>query len=694
MNPRSILPLLLAAGFSFATSAVAERNYLSWGFRHDINALTTTQRGVAVAMDRRGYVAATGYNDIANDTWYTARYDSLTGVPLWQKTYSNGVGDDRPIAIVTDSQGNVIVGGFSTSQNQRDFYTIKYAALTGNVLWQKRFNNSAQNGNDEITAMTVDSFDNVIVTGKSFDSGKQEDFYTIKYNGANGNELWAKRYGSSFPDKPNAIAVATNGDVVVVGSSRAGSNLCYLTVRYSAASGDLQWTQTFDSNQNDDDEATGVAVAADGSVLVTGMVRMIGATYAYHTIKYPAAGGSPVWSRTYQAPGGNNKTPPFIGVNSAGDALISGTANLDNFKTVYYAAKYQASNGTLLWENTTNAPQGSPANTLVNDQVSDMVVDNEGNVIVTGKSYLPATDNDLLTVKFRAKDGRLLWQQRLNGDADKGIDTAARVAVDAAGDVAVTGTTDKGNQNNYYQMITVRYKRFLLSVGDPVSGPGLSPAATISALTAPATFEDGSIVTRITVKDGAKRYGAILPTSIGGNTVSVLQGQPAPGVTNGKFAVFNNPVCSPNGSYAFVASMTGVPSAEKTGVWTTTFNGHVHLALQVNKQVPGLDSGILLKSVVNISQGNGYVAALVNLKGTGVTAANNSALFGLDADGYIRQLLRRGDKLGASTLKTFSLLAPVPFAQSTSRSFNSNGSVTALLTFTNHPTAIVRIGMP
>ena len=260
--------LILAGTLALSAAAQAERNYLSWGFRHDINALSSTQRGVAVAMDRRGYVAATGYNDVANDTWYTARYDALSGVPLWQKTYSNGVGDDRPVAIVTDSQGNVIVGGFSTSQTQRDFYTIKYAALTGNVVWQRRYNNSNNHGQDEITAMAVDSDDNVIVTGRSFDTGKQEDFYTIKYAAANGNELWAKRYSTSFADKPNAIAVAPNGDVVVAGSSRVGGNLCYLTVRYAAGNGDQLWAQTFDSNQNDDDEATGVAVAADGSVLV------------------------------------------------------------------------------------------------------------------------------------------------------------------------------------------------------------------------------------------------------------------------------------------------------------------------------------------------------------------------------------------------------------------------------------------
>jgi hypothetical protein len=691
----SFLPtLLLSSTLLLPSLAKAERNFLSWGFRHDVNAPGSTQRGVAVAMDRRGYVAVTGYNDLANDTWYTARHDPLTGIPLWQKTFTAGVGDDRPAAVATDSQGHVVVGGFSTSANQRDFYVIKYAALNGTVLWAKRYNNSNQNGNDEITALAVDGADNVIVTGKSIDSGKQEDFYTIKYSAAEGNVLWAKRYSTSFIDVPNAIALAPNGDVVVAGRSRVGSNNCYLTVRYSSATGDQQWAQTFDSNQNDDDEATSVAVTGGGSVLVTGLVRMVGGSYAYHTMMYHPAGGNPLWSRTYTAPGGNNKTNPHIAVDSFGNALITGTANLDNFRTVYYAAKYHVSNGNVLWANHTDAPVGSPANTLVDDKVSAMVVDAQGNVIVTGTSRIPASDNDFLTVKFRATDGRLLWQQRLNGDADKGSDTAAAVAVDAGGDVAVTGTTRRGSQNNTFQMTTVRYQRFLLAVGDPVSGPGLSPAASISALSDPATLEDGSIVTRIKVKDGSRVLNAILPTANAGNTVSALQGQLAPYAGTTTFATFSQPVNAPNGSYAFVASLKGAPTGQTTGVWTTCFNGNLQLALQTGKQVPGMPEGVLLRSVINLSQGNSYLAALVTLRGTGVTTANRTALITLTSPTTGYTLLRTGSAVNVegqnSLLRSIHIFTPPASAKGHGRYLGSTQLV-ARITLADQRTALVSL---
>ena len=132
--------IITACALALASTASAERNYIAWGQRQNPNSTTTTERGVAVTTDKRGNVFVTGYNDASggNDVWYTAKYDGLTGAKMWEKTYSGGGGDDQPKAIATDSQGNVIVGGFTTGVNGRDFYTIKYAAADGVVVWARR----------------------------------------------------------------------------------------------------------------------------------------------------------------------------------------------------------------------------------------------------------------------------------------------------------------------------------------------------------------------------------------------------------------------------------------------------------------------------------------------------------------------------------------------------------------------------
>ena len=665
--------IIIACALALASTASAERNYIAWGQRQNPNSTTTTERGVAVTTDKRGNVFVTGYNDVSggNDTWYTAKYDGLTGAKVWEKTYSNFTGDDQPKAIATDSDGNVIVGGFSASSNQRDFYTIKYAAADGAVQWAQRYNNSNQNGGDEITALAVDANDNVVVTGKSVDSGKQDDFYTIKYNSA-GSQVWAKRYSTSFIDVPNALAIAPDGDAVVVGRSRVGSDICFYTVRYKASDGTVLWDETYDNAvQSDDDVATSVAVtpgdAQDptGAVLVTGSSRdTSSASYSYHTIKYPAAGGSPRWSRRYTGPGGNSLDTPFIGTDLQGNALISGTATLDNFRVVYYAAKYAAATGAIVWQNSTDVPAGSPANTSVTDNANAMVVDGAGNVVVTGTSYFAATNtgDDYLTVKFDGATGNILWRQRLNGDADSGNDDARALAVDFGGDVIVTGTAKKASPSANFEIVTVKYSHFLLADGDPVNGTGLTAAAVVSGMNVPATADDGGIVAHITVKDGKKTLSAILPQDgSGGNTVAALQGQPAPGIANAEFKSFGEPVSAPNGTYAFSAKISGVSGSEAEGVWTNTLNGTLGNVLQKGKQVPGLNAGELLNSVLSISLQSGQLVALITVKGTGVTGANNTVLYSRTMAGGTA-LLRTGQAFTAdgtaSTIKKLSVFTP------------------------------------
>ncbi len=694
--------IITACALALASTASAERNYIAWGQRHNAASTTTTERAVAVATDKRGNVFVTGYNDVSggNDTWYTAKYDGLTGAKMWEKTFSNNINDDQPRAIATDSEGSVIVGGFMGTTNQRDFQTIKYDK-DGIALWSRSYNNSNQNGGDEITAIAVDASDNVIVTGKSIDSGRQEDFYTIKYNSA-GTVQWGggKRYSTSFIDVPNAMAVAPDGDVVVVGKSRVGSDSCYYTVRYRASDGVPLWDETYDNLvQSDDDEATSVAIAPNdaqdptGAVLVTGSSRdTSSASYSYHTIKYPGAGGVPRWSRRFTGPVGNSLDTPFIGTDLQGNALISGTTKLDGFRTVYYAAKYAAVNGAFLWQNATDVPAGSPANTIITDNANAMVVDGAGNVVVTGTSLFAATgtDHDYLTVKFDGATGSILWRQRLNGDAAAGSDDARAVAVDGGGDVIVVGTARKAAPSANFEIITVKYGHFLLADGDPVSGPGLTTAAVASAIGTPATADDGGIVVRLTAKDGKKKFAAILPQDgSGGNLITAMQGQPAPGVTGALFKSFGDPVSAPNGTYAFTAKLSGVAGGEAAGVWTNTINGNLGLALQTGKQVPGLTAGTLLKSVVNISLQNGHLVALINVVG----AEKNTVLYGLTSVGGT-SLLKLGQSFTAdgtaSTIKKMSIFAPTKTSPGQGRYHGSSRTV-ANVTLADKRTAVVSI---
>lgn len=142
-----------------------------------------------------------------------------------------------------DGSGNVVVVGYSNG----DYYTAKYAAANGALLWEKRYNGPA-NQIDEATAVAVDSSGNVVVTGYSGDSNGNDDYYTAKYAAMDGALLWEKRYngaangndwvGGAWFEGPSSrcLALSANGMVAVAGSSDgnfgSGYTPDYATVVY------------------------------------------------------------------------------------------------------------------------------------------------------------------------------------------------------------------------------------------------------------------------------------------------------------------------------------------------------------------------------------------------------------------------------------------------------------------------------
>jgi len=111
---------------------------------------------------------------------------------------------DAGVAVAVDSSGNVV----ATGSSQNDFYTAKYAAADGALLWEHRYSGPA-NFYEGAIAVVVDSSGDAVVTGHSSETTSSTDFYTAKYAAANGTLLWEKRYNGpgSWNDFASAVAV-------------------------------------------------------------------------------------------------------------------------------------------------------------------------------------------------------------------------------------------------------------------------------------------------------------------------------------------------------------------------------------------------------------------------------------------------------------------------------------------------------
>ena len=260
----------------------------------------------AVAVDGSNNVIVTGFSGSIYD-YATVKYSSA-GVPLWTNVY-NGPGNywDEACAVAVDGSNNVIVTGYSASTNlsahNYDYATIKYSSA-GEPLWTNRYNGPGDR-DDYACAVTVDSSNNVIVTGYSADSQSFPHYATIKYSPA-GESLWTNRYNGpgNGDDWANAVAVDASNNVIVTGYS-TGSAGGYATIKYSAAGVPL-WTNLYNGPGGYGyNEGSALAVDRSGNVIVTGYSLGSGGVHDYATVKYtcvpsPVVSGLQLTNGTFQ----------------------------------------------------------------------------------------------------------------------------------------------------------------------------------------------------------------------------------------------------------------------------------------------------------------------------------------------------------------------------------------------------------
>jgi len=490
---RSGLVLLAALAFCppRAQAVVTE----AWVHRYNNVQSNSTDLAYKIARDGAGDVFVIGETGDGFDSqgMLIIKYSGVNGAVLWQKRHpvSSGIAADAISAMTTDGSGNLVVAGNSLG----DYYTAKYAAADGTLLWGKRYNGPA-NGNDGATSVAVDSGGNVIVTGFSKigidddDLIYARDYYTAKYAAANGALLWEKRYDGPVggDDFAEAVAMDSSGNVVVTGFSDgvASGYDCY-TAKYAAANGSLLWEKRYNGPANRWDFGYAVAMDASGNAVVTGTSASGSgefgeSVYDYYTAKYAAADGALLWEKRYDGTASVNDIATAVVVDSNGNVVVTGFSDGIGSGKDFYTAKYAVANGALLWEKRYNGP-GSGTNNL-DDRPNSLVVDADGNVMVTGFSpvgnnldnyavkYGAATGAvlwerrtinsirgavmdgsgnvivtgigyaafDFVTAKYGAADGAVLWEKNYNGPSNR-PDAARALAVDASGNVAVTGSS-------------------------------------------------------------------------------------------------------------------------------------------------------------------------------------------------------------------------------------------------------------
>lgn len=281
---------------------------------------------IGLVVDKENNIYVTGYSSQEGDESVdivTIKYDGGSGNPIWNMKYNNPNNNvDYPSGISIDDNNNIYICGYNKSPNTGfDYIVIKYT-VNGAQLWSKTYNHKSSS-NDKAVDIAVEPVSgSVFVTGTSI-YNENTDYLTLKFN-STGELQWEARYNGTGNriDEPSDISIDTYGNVYVTGKSDGnGTGSDYATIKYNSDGVEL-WAARFNDQGNSNDEATFVTADDNGSVYVTGS-SWNGSNNDYCTIKYNPLGFE-LWVAKYNGPGNQVDKAVCLGTDSKGGVCVLG----------------------------------------------------------------------------------------------------------------------------------------------------------------------------------------------------------------------------------------------------------------------------------------------------------------------------------------------------------------------------------
>ncbi|KAF0154461.1 MAG: hypothetical protein FD159_2562 [Syntrophaceae bacterium] len=197
--------------------------------------------GYGIAVDINWNVYVTGYTNGSlsgnpvphEDEIFLVKYNSSV-IKQWTRQMGTAAttfnGYSHSLGVAVDTSGNVYVTGFTmgnmdgnTNAGASDMFLVKYNT-SGTKQWTRQLGTTY---GEQGRGIAVDTSGNVYVTGLTgggLDGNTNagaSDMFLVKYN-TSGTKQWTRQFGTTYGEAGRGVAVDTNGNVYVTGSTNGG----------------------------------------------------------------------------------------------------------------------------------------------------------------------------------------------------------------------------------------------------------------------------------------------------------------------------------------------------------------------------------------------------------------------------------------------------------------------------------------
>jgi len=341
-------------------------------------------------IDNSGDIIITGYCSYYGNSIdaFVAKY-SDSGEMLWLGIYDTNQADEFGRSVAVSNDGCIYIGGSISDNAKPDYLLIKFSSY-GSIDWVRRYNGPG-NHEDFIEKVKIDNSGFIYVTGYS-----SYDYYTIKYD-ETGRELWNHRYNglANSNDIVYDMEIDDSDNLYITGASYSGPNnfLDYATIKYNSA-GAIQWISRYDGPGHGKDYPYDMVVDnKTGDVFVTGKSTGPSPSFDYDfcTIKYNSS-GMQQWVNRYSEVYWFDDVADAIQLDLYGNVYVTGVVHTNYWSGDYCTIKY-SSNGEQKW-----IAKFDNRNSY--DSATGLVIDKNGNIIVTGSTANGSAFSVFGTVKY------------------------------------------------------------------------------------------------------------------------------------------------------------------------------------------------------------------------------------------------------------------------------------------------------
>lgn len=420
------------------------------------------------------------------------KYSTGGGI-IWQKTFNNtNNGNDYGIAVTTDASGNIFIAGASYRgpTNDYDYVILKYDS-GGTKIWNTFYNGSGSSY-DIPTAILLDGLGNSFVTGTSVQTGNLNDYLTAKLN-SNGTILWTNNYDySHLSDIPGALQIINNRLVVSGGSSSSLTNWDFATVKYNMSTGAQIAVNRNSSSGVGFDIVTAITKDAYSNFYVTGRAYQTNTGYDMKTVKLDTS-LTVLWTKYNDLQQGEDGATD-IEIDENNNIYVTGYGTYSNGHQDMITVKYNSS-GTEQWKR-----NYSPLHPYTKAQAKKISISLYSAIYITGFEN-DGIQNDVVTLSYDL-DGNIRWLRKWSGVVN-GNDIPSFVKFDAINKkIFVTTRSWSGSQ---YQYVNFAYTEYTDITNPVVSDSGVIVYATHEVIV---RFAPTAII-KSAVDDKEKQFGTM-----------------------------------------------------------------------------------------------------------------------------------------------------------------------------------------